>query len=183
MTTFFTILTLAGIAAVMVLLCLKVLPQKLDGTFSNKLIQFLHDYFNFKKFYIESVLKFIFVLATVACIVGGVVGILESIYSLFSNMVDALEYLKYGYDFPIIRIMQMFLVELLGCVLLTVVGPVVIRLVYEFSMMFVLLVKNVMEINNKTKGEPAPQAGAPATESPVVEVPVEEQVPEAPAAE
>ena len=34
---------------------------------------------------------------------------------------------------------------------IAVLGPVVLRLVYEGFMMFIILVKNVVEINNKTK--------------------------------
>ena len=157
--TFFTVLLIAGIAATMVLLCLKVLPKKLDGTFSSKLLQFLHDYFNFKNLYIEVVLKFIFTLATVACILAGVVGILEAICGFFAGLVDAMDYGSryFGY------VTEAFFMSLLGSIVLMVVGPVVLRLTYEFSMMFIMLVKNVMEINNKTKGDPAQAPVAPQT--------------------
>ena len=167
--TFFTILTVAGVIAAMVLLYLKVLPKKLDGTFSSKLLQFLHDYFNFKKLYIESVLKFIFALLTVLCIVGGVVGILSSICGFFVGIVDAMDYGSWYFEV----VLKGTGVGILSSLAVTAIGPVLIRLTYEFSMMFVLLVKNVIEINNKTKGETVEQAETPAVE----ETPVEEQAP------
>ncbi|MBQ9910752.1 MAG: hypothetical protein IJM50_04560 [Lachnospiraceae bacterium] len=43
--------------------------------------------------------------------------------------------------------------------LLMIVGPVAVRIVYELLMLFIVLVKNVMEINNSIQGR---------TESPVV---------------
>ena len=44
---------LGGIVAItaMLVLYLVVLPRNLDGTFNNKFLQFLHDYFHFKKLY------------------------------------------------------------------------------------------------------------------------------------
>ena len=55
--------------------------------------------------------------------------------------------------------------------LLLVVGPVVVRLVYEGTMMFIILVKNTMQINNRLrnnmseKQEEAPEEPA----QPVIE--------------
>ncbi len=169
MNAFFTLLLVAGVIAAMVLLYLKVLPKKLDGTFGNKLLQFLHDYFNFKKLYVESVLKFIFTLLTVLCIVGGVVGVIASIFGFFGGMVEAIEYGSWYFEYVI----RAFFIGGLSSLGVLVLGPVAVRLTYEFTMMFVLLVKNVMEINNKTKGE-APEA-AP------VAVPAEQEPCQAPA--
>ena len=48
-----------------------------------------------------------------------------------------------------------------GYGLLTMIlGPIVIRLAYEFTMMFLLLIKHVIQINNKLKS----QEEAPAVE-------------------
>lgn len=65
--------------------------------------------------------------------------------------------------------------EPLGGLLLMVLGPIAIRVMFEFTMMTILLVKNVIQINNKMPGEAAdpmkldfsavteePKAGAPA---------------------
>ena len=166
MEIFIGFLFVAGVVAAMVLLYLKVLPKKLDGVFNSKLLQFLHDYFNFKKLYVESVLKFIFALATIACIVGGIVGVLASVFSFFGGIVDAMDYGSWYFD----MVVQGFFTGILSSLLLLAIGPVVVRLTYEFTMMFVLLVKNVMEINNKTKAEPC-KVESPAAQTSLAEQP------------
>lgn len=45
--------------------------------------------------------------------------------------------------------------EPLGGLVLMVLGPVMIRVMFEFTMMFILLVKNVIQLNNKTPGKAA----------------------------
>lgn len=123
-----TALTLGGIAALaaVIFLYIKVLPKRLDGTFTNPVMQWLHDYFHFKNLYIESVMRFIFVLTTAAVVCVGVFMMLG--------------YVGYG------RYKES---TFLPGLLMTVIGPVVLRLVYEGTMMFILLVKNVIEINKK----------------------------------
>ncbi len=130
----------------MVFLYLKVVPKKYDGTFKNKALQFVHDYFNFKKLYIESVLKFIFTLFTVIFIAAGVVGVLSSFLGIFENLSDVFQY-----GMPFWRVITSFFTGLITSILTMVIGPVAVRLTYEGIMMFILLVKNVIEINNKTK--------------------------------
>lgn len=141
-----------------IVLYVKVLPRKLDGAFSNKFLQKLHDYFHFKKLYIEEVLKFIFVLATVACVCAGVfllLGYTESYrYSYYSGGHTTKEStFLYG------------LALLIG-------GPITLRLTYEGIMMFILAVQNILDINNKLPNKKAP------TQVPMVELqeepPVEE---------
>jgi len=135
-------LTVAG----MILLYLKVLPKKFDGTFTNKFMQIAHDYFNFKKLYLESVLKFLFTLLTVVCIAAGAAQVIVSFFGVFQNLVRVIEY---GMSF--MYVISAFFGGVLGGVLTIVVGPIIVRLVYEGIMMFIILVKNVIEINNKTK--------------------------------
>ena len=53
-----TIGMIATVAAI-VLLYVKVLPKKYDGKLDNKYLQWLHNYFNFKRLYIEDILKLI----------------------------------------------------------------------------------------------------------------------------
>ena len=125
---------IAGIAAT-IFLYIKVLPKKLDGTFEKDIFQKLHDYFHFKHLYLEDVLKFIFVLATVVTVCAGaflLLGYEESYhYSSWSGSYTTREStFLYG----------------LG---LIVGGPISLRLVYEGMMMFILLVKNTIDINNK----------------------------------
>lgn len=161
------IASLISIAAT-VFLCIKVLPAKYDGTFKKKPAQFLHDYFNFKNLYLESVLKVIFTFASVACVAVGLLGAtIGNIINIISNIFDAI---KFGY-FPS-WIWNQFFSYLFGGILLAILGPVVLRLAYELILMFILLVKNVIEINKKLK---APEAAhveeeVPATEAPAAEV-------------
>ena len=65
-----TIGMIATVAAI-VLLYVKVLPKKYDGKLDNKYLQWLHNYFNFKRLYIEDILKFLFVVGTVMCVCFG----------------------------------------------------------------------------------------------------------------
>ncbi len=125
--------------AATVFICVRVLPKKYDGRLSSKFLQFLHDFFNFKTFYIEALTKFIFVLLTCLCIFVG-----------FLLMFGKFEY--YGY-FGMTFTQSTFLYGL-GIMLL---GPLVLRVTYEFVMMAILLVQNVIDINRKMK---APAANA-----------------------
>ena len=117
------IFALAGTIVAYVL----VMPKSKDGNLGNKFLQFLHDFFHFKQLYVEYVLKFIYMLGTLFCIVTG-------FFWLFSYAA-------------------------LTGLMLMILGPVVLRLTYEFTMMFILLVQNTMDINKKLKGN---KAAAPA---------------------
>ena len=134
---------LALAAAATVFICVKVLPKKYDGRFGNKFLQLLHDYFNFKTFYVEALTKFIFVLLTCACIFVG-----------FLLIFGKFEY--YGY-FGMKFTQSTFLYGL-GIMLL---GPLALRVTYEFVMMAILLVQNVMSINRRLKA-PAQFRASPA---------------------
>lgn len=131
--------------AATILICVRVLPKKYDGRLDSKFLQFLHDFFNFKTFYIEALTKFIFVLLTCLCIFVG-----------FLLMFGKFEY--YGY-FGMTFTQSTFLYGL-GIMLL---GPLVLRVTYEFVMMAILLVQNVIDINRKMKAPAATAAAfAPA---------------------
>lgn len=131
--------------AATVFICVRVLPKKYDGRLNSKFLQFLHDFFNFKTFYIEALTKFIFVLLTCLCIFVG-----------FLLMFGKFEY--YGY-FGMTFTHSTFLYGL-GIMLL---GPLVLRVTYEFVMMAILLVQNVIDINRKMKAPAATAAAfAPA---------------------
>lgn len=131
--------------AATIFICVRVLPKKYDGRLDSKFLQFLHDFFNFKTFYIEALTKFIFVLLTCLCIFVG-----------FLLMFGKFEY--YGY-FGMTFTQSTFLYGL-GIMLL---GPLVLRVTYEFVMMAILLVQNVIDINRKMKASAANAASfAPA---------------------
>ena len=131
--------------AATIFICVRVLPKKYDGRLNSKFLQFLHDFFNFKTFYIEALTKFIFVLLTCLCIFVG-----------FLLMFGKFEY--YGY-FGMTFTQSTFLYGL-GIMLL---GPLVLRVTYEFVMMAILLMQNVIDINRKMKASAANAASfAPA---------------------
>ena len=131
--------------AATIFICVRVLPKKYDGRLDSKFLQFMHDFFNFKTFYIEALTKFIFVLLTCLCIFVG-----------FLLMFGKFEY--YGY-FGMTFTQSTFLYGL-GIMLL---GPLVLRVTYEFVMRAILLVQNVIDINRKMKAPAATAAAfAPA---------------------
>ncbi len=121
---------LALLAAILVFVY--VMPKSRDGKLS-PFWQFLHDLFHFKRLYLESILKFLYAFATFLAFFTGFIG-------LILGLSDALED---GVWMPAL--------VSLGIMLL---GPVALRIVYEFAMMGILLVLNVMEINRKLKREP-----------------------------
>ena len=123
-----------------------LLPKWRDGTFGNKFFQFVHDYFNFKQIYIEYILKFLFVFLTFMVIFGG-------LYVIFAPVFDDYEWTSIGDSFiPGLAVM--------------VLGPVIIRLLYEACMVTILMLKNVVELNNKTKDESPTAASRLAHKAP-----------------
>lgn len=145
---FVSILAIIASIVLTVLICIKVLPENKNGTFSKKPLQVMHDYFNFKKLYLETVLKIVFTYATILCIVGGLsVGLLGSGLQLIFDIVKAI---INGYGMSS-WVFSQFFASLLGGIGIAVLGPIALRLVYELVLMFILLVKNVIEINNKMK--------------------------------
>ena len=150
--TFMIVMAILAAIAATVLLAIKVLPAKKDGTFSKKLVQHAHDYFNFKKLYLEQILKILFTFLTIACVLVGIFyATLGNFFQFIGNISDALKYDVYDY-------MSKYIWKTLGNNILiglaiTVLGPIALRLVYEAMMMFILLVKNVIDINGKLKVE------------------------------
>lgn len=99
--------------------------EKLGGFF-----RFLHDVFNFKFLIIEKILQALYVFSTAFCICYGIT-------SLFS--------FTWGYGY--------FYWGGGAGILTLLVGPFVVRLVYEGLMLTLILIKNVIQINNKMKDE------------------------------
>ena len=102
-----------------------IMPASKNGKL-NKFCQFLHNFFNFKKIYLESVLKFFYVLNTIGCVTMG--------FFLLFGQVKIYRYSK-----------STFLTGLL----LMILGPIFTRLFYEILMLTIIQVKNIIEINNK----------------------------------
>ena len=123
-----TVLGIISSIAVIVFLYVKVLPQKYNGKLENKYLQWMHNYFNFKKLYLEDILKFIFVVGTVFFVCVGffmMFSVTETYFGDQSNFVAGLSVLIFG--------------------------PITMRFIFELQMMGILLVRNVMEINKKMK--------------------------------
>lgn len=123
---------LTAIAAT-VLLYIFVLPEKKRENLP-KILKILHDIFTFKSLFIETVLRALYVFSTALCVFTG-------FFMLFGFEVHKFYYYNHttwmgGYG-----------------ILIMLLGPIVIRLVYEAMMMFILLVKNTIQINNKLKDQ------------------------------
>lgn len=121
-----------GIAAVIIsiiltiLLVVLVVPAKRREGLP-KFFQVVHDICNFKGLLLEKVLKVLYIFSTINVMLTG-------IFTWFSG----------GYNFGM---------TFLAGLLILVLGPIIVRLAYEFMMLFVLLVKNVIQINNKLNGK------------------------------
>lgn len=130
-------ITLGAVLTIVVtiLAYIYIIPAKKRDSL-NPLGQFIHDIFNFKFLIIEKILRFLYVLCTIACVCVGLSMIFgfTAYESYYSKKVYTEWFGIYG-------------------ILLAVVGPFAVRLAYEGLMMFLLLVRNVMEINAKLKNQ------------------------------
>ena len=93
--------------------------------------KFLHDTFNFKYLIVEKILQALYIFFTADMIILG-------FFMLFAMPKDYFggRHWLGGYG-----------------LLIMIVGPIVIRLMYELLMMAVLLLKNVISINNKLRNQ------------------------------
>ena len=124
---------LSTIAAT-VLTYIFIMPEKRKAKLSN-LFKFIKDIFDFKFLIIEKILQFVYILSTIACVCVGLcmtMGI--SIYTSSYYGTHTQWYGFYG-------------------ILLAIIGPIAVRLVFEGIMLFLLLVKNVIQINKKLKSQ------------------------------
>lgn len=109
-----------------------IVPEKRRETL-NAFGRFLHDTLNFKYLIIEKILQALYIFATAYTILAG-------FFMLFQSTPD------YGFGYG---------GTWLGGygILIMILGPIVIRLIYELLMMTVILVKNVISINTKLKNQ------------------------------
>lgn len=104
-----------------VLVWIFVLPEKKRPTL-NAFFTFVSDVFNFRSLLIEKILKFTYLFSTLFAILFGFLAFIVNIGEARTAVIG---------------------------LLVMLLGPIVLRLIYELSIMAVLLVKNVIEINNK----------------------------------
>lgn len=97
----------------------------------NKFGKFIHDTLNFKYLIIEKILQALYIFFTALVILTG----FFMLFIVTDGWLGGSTWLG-GYG-----------------ILLMIFGPIVIRLFYEFVIMFVLLVKNVIKINSKLKNQ------------------------------
>ncbi len=117
------ILSILGAGALSVLYYLGILKKA-----GNKFLQFVHDLISFKTLYVEQILRVLYVFLTVFVVIYGMIVPFASINYYFS-----------------------FGQALLECLASIVLGPIVIRLVYEFLMMLILAISHLSAIRKNTE--------------------------------
>lgn len=131
MTTFPFMMVLAVITAIAatVLAFIFIVPESKREKLG-KIGALLHDIFQFKFLILEKIMQALYIFATAICICCG----LFMFLSFDSSRWGFHWYGGYG-------------------LLLILIGPIVVRLVYEGLMLAILLVKNVIQINSKLKSQ------------------------------
>ncbi len=131
---FATVIGILSTIAATVLTYIFIMPKKREAKLSN-LFKFIKDIFDFKFLIIEKILQFLYILSTLACVCVGLcmtMGIYVYTSSYYGTHTEW--YGFYG-------------------ILLALIGPIAVRLVFEGMMLFLLLVKNVIQINKKLKSQ------------------------------
>ena len=132
-----TIPVIAGVLGLVatVLAFIFIVPEKKSANL-NKFGKFIHDTLNFKYLIVEKILQALYIFATASTILVGffMLFYVEPGYSGYYYSSAPRWYGGYG-------------------LLVMILGPIAIRVAYEFLMMFFLLIKNVIQINNKLKGD------------------------------
>ena len=128
----FVILALVLALVATILAFVFIVPEK-KRAHLNRFGKFLHDTLNFRYLIIEKILQTLYILATAFDILLGffLLFYVESGYNYYYGT-TSVWYGGYG-------------------LLIMFVGPIALRLVYEGLMMGILLIKNVIQINNKLK--------------------------------
>lgn len=121
---------LVAVAAT-VLAYIFVLPDSRRASLP-KFFRLVADFFNFKYLVLEKVLKALYIFNTLACIGIG-------FCMLFSVI-------RYGWYGPVY-------IGYWGLIVM-ILGPVLVRLIYEGMMLIILLVKNTIELNQKFNAQP-----------------------------
>lgn len=131
----FTIIAIVAAIAAVVLALIFIVPEKKRASL-NKFGQFLHDTLNFKFLIVEKILQALYIFTTAFAVIYGFLNLFnfDTAYDIWTDQTSIKWYGGQG-------------------LLLLLLGPIVVRLMYEMMMMFVLLVKNAISINNKLKNQ------------------------------
>lgn len=151
-----TLTILAAIASLVatVLAFIFIVPDKKRARL-NSFGKFLHDTFNFKYLIVEKILQALYIFATVSVFFSG-------FFMLF--------YVQPGYDYGWGYSSPSRWYGGYG-LLVMILGPIAVRLAYEFIMMAILLIKNVIQINNKLKGDDSAAKADIFASAPKIKVP------------
>lgn len=135
----------------------------------------IFDFVNFKTFIVDYVLKGLYILSTAMCVIGGFLTIF-TVRTTYQNVYNS------NSVFSQTKATTSLSVDNIGTgLLIMVLGPIIVRIVYELIMLTIVAVRNIMEINKKMPGNPEePEAPAePATPMEPVNPTTEEKIVEA----
>lgn len=142
-TTIVTVSCVLLAIAATVLAFIFILPEKRKNKLPGAL-RVVRDLFNFKYLIVEKIMQAMYIFSTVYTVLYGFFSIFTMftsytyrVYDSFGEYHYETEYEWYGW----------------GGLIIMILGPIVIRLTYEVIMLFILLVKNVIQINNKLKNQ------------------------------
>ena len=113
-----------GIAATVLAFIFLVPDKKAEKL--NKFGKAIHSLLTFKFLFIEKILQALYIFTTAFIILEGFLMLFSSYFGVYLG----------GYG-----------------ILIMILGPIVVRIIYEILMMTILLIKNVIQINNKLKNQ------------------------------
>ena len=150
------------------------LPQKNKDKFGKAFAK-CHEFINFKTLIIDYVLKGMYILSTAMCIIGGFLTIftVKTYYTTTGTMFNQSREAHSSLS-----------VDNLGTgILIMILGPILVRIIYELIMLTIVGVKNIIEINKKMdccKGdEPKTETEKPTfAEEPTASAPEESEAPD-----
>ncbi len=151
------------------------LPKKNRDKFGKGFAR-IHDFVNFKTFIVDYILKALYILATAMCVFGGFLTIF-TVRTVYHNVYNS------NSVFAQREATTSLSVDNVGTgILIMILGPIVVRIVYELIMLAVVAVKNIVEINKKMpcckEEEAEVETEAPSfveAEEPEEAAPVEEE--------
>ena len=123
-----------------------ILPEKrkLPGFF-----RFVRNLFNFRYLVIEKILQALYIFSTIFIILYG----FFSLFSFHTEMIYNYGGTNYYGDYYGSYYTEKLVWDGWKGLLMMILGPIFVRIFYEASMMIILLIKNVIQINGKLKNQ------------------------------
>lgn len=117
----------------------------------------IHDFVNFKTFIVDYILKGLYILSTAMCIFGG-------LFTIFTFKTTYQNVYNSSSIFSQRQAQTSLSADNIGTgILIMILGPIIVRIVYELLMLAVVGVKNVIEINKKIPSVEEPETPAEPT--------------------